>query len=354
MKSIWKREVKNYLKRPLLWLGMILVILGIFQAVKPYLAIRYMSPEQEKTSDSTKNVFDGDISDGYIPANEEQRRAVWEKKIQQSLISDFEMSPSEAAAVMTELKEMDITKACEYLKTEYHYHGANSTYEEAAYYKATSEEFNSYIAGKLEQNRFSYYFSRKFADFTGLYMAFFSTILLSVLFWQDTRKSTYELLHTKPISAGKYVMGKVAGGFSVCLIMLAILNMIFWGLCCIAVKDSGFEVNLVDFVVSTCLYILPNMLMIVCIYGFISLAFKNPMPAVPLLILYMVYSNMGGQNAEGVYGYYGRPLAIMVRFPGELFDTAPPPKVIFNQCFLIAASLCILMFSIYLWKRRRM
>ena len=109
-----------------------------------------------------------------------------------------------------------------------------------------------------------------------------------------------------------------------------------------------------DFVVSTVLYILPNMLMIVSIYTLISLIFKNPLPGVPLLILYMVYSNMGGRTAEGVYGYWGRPLAIMVRFPGQLFDTTPPPMVLLNQSFLILASVVIILFSIQLWKRRRM
>lgn len=39
-------------------------------------------------------------------------------------------------------------------------------------------------------------------------------------------------------------------------------------------KDSGFEVRLWDFVASTVLYILPNMLMIVSIYTLISLIFK--------------------------------------------------------------------------------
>ena len=35
-------------------------------------------------------------------------------------------------------------------------------------------------------------------------MAFFATVLLSFLFIQDTRKSTYELLHTKPVTAVSY------------------------------------------------------------------------------------------------------------------------------------------------------
>ena len=184
-------------------------------------------------------------------------------------------------------------------------------------------------------------------------MGFFATVILSVLFMQDTRKNTYELLHTKPIRAGSYLLGKAGGGFTVCLMILAALNLIFWVLCSVLTKNSGFEVRLVDFLLATCFYILPNMLMIVCAYSFVSLLFKSPLPAVPLLLLYMVYSNMGSRNAEGVYGYYGKPLAIMVRFPGTFFDTAPPPMALLNQSFLILASANILFIYMQIWKRRR-
>lgn len=34
-----------------------------------------------------------------------------------------------------------------------------------------------------------------------------------------------------------------------------------------------------------------------------------------------------------MFGYYGRPLAIMVRFPGQFFDTTPPPMALVNQSF---------------------
>ena len=210
------------------------------------------------------------------------------------------------------------------MEQEYDWYGARYLYEDSTYYKGTAEEINAYLDKKLEDKTFSFYYARKFADFAGLYMVFFAIIMLAVLFLQDTKKHTYELLHTKPVTAGKYVMGKVSAGFTICLLVLTILNILFWVLCRIYTKDSGFEVRLWDFVASTVLYILPNMLMIVSIYTLISLIFKNPLPGVPLLILYMVYSNLGGTNAEGVYGYWGKPLAIMVRFPGQLFDSRLP------------------------------
>lgn len=166
-------------------------------------------------------------------------------------------------------------------------------------------------------------------------------------------QSKCELLHTKPISAGSYLSGKVGGGFVVCLITLASLNLIFFGICLIATSDRGFEVHLTDFLLASVFYILPNMLMIVSVYSLISLLFKSPLPAVPLLFLYIVYSNMGSRNAEGIYGYYGRPLAIMVRFPGRFFDTAPPPMALLNQSFLILAAICIFFLTMQIWKSRR-
>ena len=260
-----------------------------------------------------------------MPANLEKHREIWSSQIKQALIDEFKLSDSDAQSVINKLANMELEEAFTYLDDEYDWYGARYVYEDSTYYKGTPEEINAYLNKKLKNKTFSFYYSRKFADFAGLFMCFFSTVMLAVLFLQDTKKHTYELLHTKPISAGKYVLAKVSAGFVTCLIALTILN----------------------------LYILPDMMMIVSVYTLISLLFKNPLPGVPLLILYMVYSNMGERNAEGVYGYWGRPFAIMVRFPGQLFDTTPPPMALLNQSFLILASVAIILISIQIWKRRR-
>ena len=340
------------MKNPLLWLGIIIGVFMVFQNVSPYLNIHYLRAGETIVNDYPQNYRDGDVFDGYVPAEKELRREMWEERIREILVSEFEMENVEAQSVIDEMKEMDFKTACAHLE-EYGFYDAYYEYENTAYHKGTREEINSYISEKLENRAFSYYFSRKFADFAGLFMGFFATVLLSVLFMQDTRRNTYELLHTKPVSAGKYLSGKVGGGFSVCLIICAVLNLIFFGICLVSTRKSSFEVHLMDFLLASCFYILPNMLMIVSVYSLISLLFKSPLPAVPLLFLYIVYSNMGSRNAEGIYGYYGRPLAIMVRFPGGFFDTAPPPMALLNQSFLILAAICIIFLSMQIWKRRR-
>lgn len=352
MWQVLKREVKNYMKNPLFWIGIAAGVWMIVQDTGPYLDIHYLKEGETIVNDYPENCRDGDVFDGYVPAEKELRREMWEERIQEILISEFEMESAKAQSVIDEMKGMDIEEAGRHLE-EYGFYDAHYEYMNTAYRKGTREEINAYIAGKLKNKTFSYYFSRKYADFAGLFMGFFATVLLSVLFMQDTRRNTYELLHTKPVSAGKYLSGKVGGGFVVCLIILAVLNLIFYGLCLVSAGDSGFTVCLSDFLLATCLYILPNMLMIVSIYSLVSLLFKSPLPAVPLLFLYIVYSNMGSRNAEGIYGYNGRPLAIMVRFPGGFFDTAPPPMALLNQSFHILAAVCIIFLAVQIWKRRR-
>ena len=347
MWSILKREVRNYMKNPLFWIGIAVGVWMIFQDTGPYLDIHYLKEGETIVNDYPEMHRDGDVFDGYVPTEKEPRRKMWEERIREILVSEFEMEDAKAQSVIDEMKGMDIAEASRHLE-EYGFYDAHYEYVNTAYHKGTREEINAFIEGKLKNKTFSYYFSRKFADFAGLFMGFFATVLLSMLFMQDTRRNTYELLHTKPVSAGKYLSGKVGGGFTVCLIILAILNLIFFGLCLVSAGDSGFTVRLSDFLLATCLYILPNMLMIVSVYSLVSLLCKSPLPAVPLLLLYIVYSNMGSRNAEGVCGYYGRPLAIMVRFQGRFFDTAPPPMALFNQSMLLLASAVLTGISI-LW-----
>lgn len=354
MRTIVRWEIRKYLRNPVYWIGLALVMLGIYQQVSPYLEIHYFT-EQDIEAAAEIPIMDSEFMQGVIPTtNDKQRREAWEEHLQEIFQTVYGMTEEETQALIDETKDMDIREMAVYLEETYAFLGAMREYEYVTrYHKGTLEEMNAYLDEKLQENSFSWYFSRKFADFASLFLLFFAVILLSALFLQDTRKSTYELLHTKPIGAVSYVMGKAAGGFLICVIALFILNLAFYGLCLMRMGGAGFEVHLYDFLVSTGIYIVPNILMVVCVYELAALVFQNPLPAVPVLFLYIIYSNMGSRNAEGVYGYYGRPLAIMVRFPGEFFEIEPPPMVMLNQIFLILASVGILFLSVWIWKKRR-
>ena len=61
---------------------------------------------------------------------------------------------------------------------------------------------------------------------------------------------------------------------------------------------------------------------------------------------------MGVKGPNGIYDYYGRPLAIMVRFPGNFLETAAPSVTGFNQIFLLVCSGLLLAAAALLWKYR--
>lgn len=347
MNAVIRRDIKNYLKNPIFWIGVLVVLISMYQILSPYLSIHYIS-SNEKAAKNIKVASDGDIMDGYVPSSLEQRRKLWEEQIHQSLQDDLNLA--QADKVIEKIKDMDIEEACQYLEEHYHYYGAIYSYEDTELHKGSPEEINRYIREKLEKHTFSYYFARKYTDFAGLHMGFFAVIMLAFLFVQDTRKNTYELLHTKPIKPWKYVLGKILSGFLLMLGVLILLTLIFMVLCAITAKRSGFPMNPFDFVGNIILYILPNILMICCVYAAVDTIFKTPLPATPVLVLYMTYSNMLKKIA-GVY--YAKPLSIMVRFPGRFFDTSLPYMIRFNQLFLIFASILFMLLVGYMWKRRR-
>lgn len=164
-----------------------------------------------------------------------------------------------------------------------------------------------------------------------------AVFLLAFLFFQDMRKNTYELLHTKPMTAFQYIAGKISSGFLIMTAALVIMNIVFIILCYATAVKSGFAMNILDFVQNSILYVLPNILMICCVYAVTALLFKNPLPAVPALVLYIIYSNMLTWDSKGQC--HARPFSIMVRFPGNFFETELPHQVYLNQLLLVAASI---------------
>lgn len=358
MKVIIKRELKNYLKNPLLWLGLLFALFWLVQFLSPYLTIHYFQSEQELEALEPGNIADADIMEGYLPATEEERMEIAIKKELPNIVEVLGITEGEARELLNEMRQRGLSpgEMMDELYGKYDYYtsyGLDYWYQVSELRKGSLGEANAYIEESLRDHSFSYYFGRKFADFGGLVLGFYATILLAFLFIRDMKRDTYELLHTKPVSAFAYIGGKVAGGFLAMGMVWGILTLIFGVWCQVYGWRQGFPVNFLEFVGNAAVYILPNMLMIVCVYTLAALAFRNPLPAMPFLFLYIVYSNMGGRGPDGTYGYYGRPLAIMVRFPGTFFDTAPPPLALLNQTFLILASGLIVAGAACLWKRRR-
>ena len=80
MKAIIKRNLKNYLKNPIFWIGLIVVLISMYQTLAPYLSIHYV--KSDETFRKVKMASDGDVMEGCIPATPDKdtsghREWVW-------------------------------------------------------------------------------------------------------------------------------------------------------------------------------------------------------------------------------------------------------------------------------------
>ena len=357
MTAIIKREFKNYLKNPIYYVGALIVLIGMYQLLAPYLNLHRWESDGQINAVDADEIADTDIMDGYIPASYEEKIDGGLQKVWEELTEYWDMSGEEASAVVQDARAhaSSIDGICQYLEDTYNfsYRSAYFHFEESALKQGTAREANAYLDQVFSQHRYSWFFARKFADFGGLFIIIFAAVAMAFLFMQDTKRDTYELLHTKPVSAVSYVSGKIAGGFLAMLQVTALVTLVFTILCVRQGREQGFPVAVWDLAAAAVVYILPNLFMITAVYAGTALLFKNPLPALPALFLYVVYSNMGSRNAQGIFDYYGRPLSIMVRFPGRFLETGLTPYVMLNQIFLIIAGAAVAVLCVRIWKRRR-
>lgn len=349
-------EIKRYFRNPFLYIGAILVALGVYINVSPYLGIHYFNTESEiPTLEDYSELADADIMDGYIPTTKEEQYKIGIQKIGQIMVDEFGHNQSLKVELVNKLiqSNMSFMEVAEYMEANYSFRNANAYFYESRMKQASVEEANHYINVSLNKHNYSNYFSRKYADYFGVYIILYAILMFAFLFIRDSKRDMYELLHTKPLKAREYIIGKIIGGMLALSIVVVVITMFFDVLVMLHGKVAGFPISLWDLWRSVGLLIIPNLLMVVSVYTLISVLFKSPLPAVPALILYMVYSNMGTRLEDGSYGYKIRKLGIFVRFPDNFFETTIPQQVVLNQIILLLGSVIITLLSIAIWRRRR-
>lgn len=354
MKIIICQEIKNYVKNPIYWIGLVIVVVSIWMCIKPYLGVVLFTTDSEIENQKEVNTRDADVMEGYIPISEEKQLEKGLNKIKKSFLKYYDMNEEEADKAIADIKSqgLSVDETVIYLQNKYEYYDGKAVFLDVKYQKGNREEVNKYIEEKLDKHTYTYYFAKKFADFTGLHLAFYACVLLAFLFVRDMKKDTYELLHTKAIAAKTYVCGKFFGGLAAMLLVLLIVTAFFTTISVLHSLNEGFDVNVLEILYAAFQYVVPTIVTVVGIYTMIALLFRNPLPALPLILAYIIYSNMGGYNNQGNYGFYGKIMGILFRFDGRFFETHIPTIYRFNQIALLLLTIFFVFVAIRSWKRR--
>lgn len=352
-----KKEIGILLRNPLVYLGMLLMVMIVFWRVSPYWNF-YDNLQKHGTEAAYSE--DGDVIDGYIPTSQDELYQTALEKLQEYLVTDCSWTDEEAKLEIEKVKKWSVPEIASYFKEQHKIAGVRSTFAEKAYHSATKEEMDAYLQEAFGENGNKTYtkeVSYKYVDYLGISSILFAMLVFVLLLYRDMKKDIYALIHVKPLSAMEFLIGKLVAGISVVFGETVPLTLIMDFLTMKAGAEYGLSVNFYDFWMTILMFHIPSILATGSLMILISLVFCNSVPTIPAMLLYYLYCNMGSYDSTLVawygYRYQAKPLSLFTRFPSVFGTNEFPKGGIFNLCFLIFLTVFALVGSIKLWERRR-
>lgn len=350
--SLVKKDFMLLLKSPLTYIGVLSMVVILYITVSPYIKLY---DDFQPDGETMEYSYDGNITDGYIPTPENERWEYVSQEMEAYLVSECEMSHEDAQKQMDEVlsKGWTVQEIRQFFIDEYGIVGFQSVWNMSAYKKADTGEVQQYLDSVFQEESYTSYLGRKYADYLGITSILFTISVFAILLMRDMRKSIYSFIHTKPISSRNYVLGKYIAGISMVLLFVVILTAIVDVVAVSAGNSYGYKTSLWDIWANIIMYDLPGILLTGCIMLFISILFKNVIPAIPAMLLYFIYANIGTLSSAEDYHYQVKPGAIFIRFPQLFTETEIPSGIVSNQIFLLILAIVLLIASIQIWERRR-
>lgn len=347
-----KKDISLLIRNPVTYLGIILMIGIVVFAVSPFWNL-YGNIRDENSSVVYDS--DGDIETGYIPTPTE---VVYQNAIQelrQALISDCYLSEEDANKEIKKIQESgwSIDQTAKYFKDKYYLNGVRSSFAKFEYMWATKGEMEEYLEKVFHDRTYTESFAYKFSDYLGIGSILFTVVVFVLILARDLKKDIYALIHVKPLEAWNYIIGKMIAGVGFVYAVIAIFTVIMNMIAMRVGKTYGFNVDCWDIWKSMIVLNATSILLTGCLMLFIALLFRNIMPAIPALLLYFLYSNMGSVDSAGSYTYRVKPFALFVRFPTLFSELTMPKGAVLNVCFALILSAVLLIVSVHLWERRR-
>lgn len=225
-------------------------------------------------------------------------------------------------------------------------------YKLAQYKKVSYEDTKQFVANQLDSHRFSYYFGKKYADYFGMLCFILSVALFPFIFYDDLKKNISEVIHTKRMNTRDYICGKIFGSYFPLLSVVFVISISYSVFLKVISYFNGFEFSILEMWFFIILSILPSLFVCCIISSFIAIISKSVLPAIPVMVLYFLYSNL---PVFGAQDWTVKPLTLFLRYDGELFDTVARSEIMagaYNQIIMMAISVILLFITIRVWGGR--
>lgn len=356
MRYIFYNQIKSYLKNPIVYLLCIVIIVMLYFDLKPFMeTIPYEGPRDGEYYTSG----DYDIQQGYLPLPKDERMRAVLHNLNDELTASYGLSSSDAEKAISKIEKDNMTEdeIIAFLRDEYKFDIDKNYFNNIRVKKATHTEIENYIAEKLNNNRVTEFFGRKYSDLLGIYIMYIVIVLTLFTFLKDLKKTSYEVLASKPVRSYDYVLGKILG--CVVLVLLELLFItLFFSIVSIIAYDAEMGTSIFDvWKYAITLNCLPACFL-VCLVSMITLIFRNPLPSLPVPIMMTIYSNQGVYDDLGQFVYKVKPMSTLTRFPGLFFETELSRQtsayIMVNHCVLLALAVLCVYVSVRVWRQIRL
>lgn len=348
-----KKEFCFLLRNPVVYIGAIFMVMIVFLYVRPYW--NFYGNVRAEGEEVTYSV-EGDLPDGFIPVEEEE---VFQKafaELQEYLVSECGITEQKAEEEVSKAQEWEIGEIVDYFKTKYKINGIRNLFQIYMFKTVNAEEMDAYLQenfGEGEKTTYTENLAYKYADYLGITSVLFTVLVFVLVLYRDMKKDIYALIHVKPMRAVTYLAGKMIAGVGTVLLFVIPLTFVMDLLTMKAGENYGLSVNFLDIWVKVLVFNVPSIIATGALVLLISLIFRSSIPAIPAVLLYYLYSNLGSADSVIGYHYKVRPLSLFVRFPDSFSMLEYPQGATFNQIFILCLATAAFAGSLWLWERRR-
>lgn len=350
-----KTKIIRIMKNPVFAIGLIAMLIFLYMQCGRYLDINYLTVNSQIKPVDEELIGDADVMDGYIPMTEEEYYIDRMFSFRDNLIQNVGMDEDRVNEMINTALNMERQDAIDYLEKECPFVADLPDYFSSGDGKklGTVTEINGYISEALDEEDFMDYLGRKYIDYLGTIFVFFCLILYPFYFGPDSRKDTYELLHTKPVSGRKYILSQALGSILVGLSVVVVVTLIAQGFVFVSKDRFDFSVNTARIWKYALWSLIPTIIYISAVFLLFSILFKSPFSALPFIFIQILYSNAGVTSDNGSFVYIHRLGAIMIRYPELFFETRLSDNFYAKQAFLLVLGVMVMVAAAVLWEKKR-